>query len=318
MPLHNAVLARRWLAAGALMASVLGLSAIWPAVAQTPDNTIRNATLQLWPEYDDPGLLVIFSGEFTDTVSFPQAFAFPLPGSARGIQATEKQADGRLINQSWEIVNGNLTYTLPGPGFHIEYYVDRPPSGDQREINYSFEVPYKIDSLDVRVQQPARASDFSLTPPPESASVGDDGLTYSALRRTNLKPGDKLDLVLSYKKTDQAPSRPSSAAVATPSSSQVPVQPGMSASAGQRVGSWLPWLLIAVALVALVVAAVYWFSQVRTPSTRAPGAAGARSTQPGRPVSAPQASDKDTAFCTQCGQRFRPEDRFCANCGAPR
>jgi hypothetical protein len=318
MPFLDAVLARRRLAVGALITVVLGLSVIWRAAAQTPDNTIRDATLQLWPEYDDPGLLVIFSGDFADTASFPQAIAFPLPSGARGIQATEKQADGRLITQSWEIVDGKLTYTLPGPGFHIEYYVDRPPSGDQRAINYSFEVPYKIDSLDVQVQQPARATNFSLSPPPDGASVEGDGLTYSTLRRTNLKPGDKVDLVLGYTKTDQAPSRPSSAVAATPPASQAPIEPATAESAGQGIGSWLPWLLIGVALLALIAAAVYWFSQVRVPSARALGAAGTRSPEPGRPTTTRQASDKDAAFCTQCGQRFRPEDRFCAICGAPR
>ncbi|MBM4461308.1 MAG: hypothetical protein FJ011_26715 [Chloroflexi bacterium] len=71
------------------------LSAAASAAAQTPDLSLTQATLQLWPEYDDPGLLVILAGTFSDTVTFPQAIALPLPGGAREIQPALGPVQGR-------------------------------------------------------------------------------------------------------------------------------------------------------------------------------------------------------------------------------
>jgi hypothetical protein len=317
MPSHIANLARRWVPAGVLLLAALCVAAIGPALAQEPDPTIRDATLQLWPEYDDPGLLVIFSGDFGDTVTFPHEVAFPLPAGARGIQATEKQADGQLINQAWQTVNGNLVYTLPGPGFHIEYYIDRPPSGDQREIAYSFQVPYAIDSLDVRVQQPARATGFSMTPAAESTTVEADGLTYSLLQKANLKPDEKLDIVLDYTKTDLGLSQPASAPDTTLPAAEALSQPAAAPSAS--FGSWLPWLLIGIGLAALAAAAVYWFSRGRVAPATAEAGTHGRQSATRRPAPTPgPANQALPSYCTQCGRQFRPEDRFCANCGAPR
>jgi len=304
------------LALGIFAAAVLGQVWILPAAGQGPEKTIREATLQVWPEFDDPGLLVIYSGDFTDTVTFPQEIAVPLPANARGIQATSKAADGRLTNEQWQIVNGKLVYTLPGPGFHIEYYLDRPPSGDQREIGYTFEAPYATDSLDVRVQQPARATDFSMDPPPDSSLVGDDGLTYSSLSKTGLKPGDKLDLKIRYKKTDQGLTSAPIAAAQTAPTPQVATAP-IPAPSGSST-SWLPWVLIGIGLAALAAAVVYWFLRGRESAAPAPAGRNKRPVKTGPPAATSQETGKGTAFCTQCGQQFRPDDRFCANCGAPR
>jgi len=309
--------ARRSLPVGVFVVIVLLLAAIVPAAAQEPDKIIRDATLQLWPEYDDPGLLVIYSGTFTDTVAFPQEIAFPLPENARGIQATARETDGRLITQQWKVVDGKLVYTLPGPGFHIEYYLDRPLSGDERDISHAFETPYGIDSLDIRVQKPARATEFSVTPPPDSSIVGDDGLTYAIVRKSNLKPGDRLDLTFRYTKPDQGlTSAPSAAAQAAPTPQSETAQASGEVSS---FGSWLPYLLIGVGLLALVAAAVYWFMRGRgnTASPR-PGDSSAQSLKTAPPVVPVRASSRDTAFCTQCGRQFGPDDRFCANCGTPR
>lgn len=308
--------ARRSLPAGVLVVIVFLLAAIVPAAAQEPDKIIRDATLQLWPEYDDPGLLVIYSGTFTDTVTFPQEIAFPLPENARGIQATARETDGRLITQQWRVVDGRLVYTLPGPGFHIEYYLDRPPSGDERDISHAFETPYGIDSLDIRVQKPARATEFSLTPPPDSSIVGDDGLTYAIVRKSNLKPGDKLDLTLRYTKPDQGlTSAPSAAAQTAPTP-----QPETAQASGERsgFGSWLPYLLIGVGLLALIAAAVYWLTRRRGSPTSRPGESSSQAPKTAPPDVPVRANSREAPFCTQCGRQFGPDDRFCANCGTPR
>jgi hypothetical protein len=299
---------------GAFITILSGL--VWgvAVLAQEADKTIDGAMLQLWPEYDDPGLLVIYSGDFTDTLSFPLEIAFPLPSGARGIQATSKETDGRLISQQWQIVDGKLVYTLPGPGFHVEYYLDRPPSGNQRDISYAFVTPYVVDTLDIRVQQPARATEFSLTPPFDGTVPGDDGLTYSEMRKTNLKPGDRLDFRIRYGKPDQGLTRlPSVSAEAAPTA------PGDAMQATQDesiITSWLPYLLIGVGLLALIAAAIYWL--LRSRGAPAPMSTGASDANRAKRTASALGPGKDTVFCTRCGRKFGAEDRFCAHCGAPR
>jgi hypothetical protein len=286
------------------------LSAAAPAAAQTPDLSLTQATLQLWPEYDDPGLLVILAGTFSDTVTFPQAIALPLPGGAREIQATMQDTTGQLLMQPWQITAGKLTYTLPQPRFHVEYYLSRPPAGSQRELSYTFEAPYSVQTLEVSIQRPARATAFSVTPQPEMSFTGNDGLTYYRFTRTQIAAGEKLPIVIRYTKTDQGLSAP-------------PTQPAASSPSGQgaagatsRANTWLPWLLIGVGLTALAGALVYWWLQLRRtpPEVRASSTAQA----PGAVRGARMADASQQAFCTRCGRQFTAEDRFCARCGAAR
>ena len=159
---------------------VVGLAS--PVGAQGPGLAIDKASLRLWPEYDDPGLLVILSGNITGTTKFPQQVAFPIPANARGIQATFIDANGDLLSQPWQIVDGKLTYSLPSPDFQIEYYLDRPAGGNQRDINFAFESPYPIRALEVAAQQPARASAFAMTPQSQRSVQGSDGFTDLSCR----------------------------------------------------------------------------------------------------------------------------------------
>jgi len=278
------------------------------ASAQGAQPAIQQATLRLWPEYDDPGLLVIFSGNFTSTVSFPLQVGFPLPEGARGIQATAQDAAGALINQNWQIAGGKLTYALPRAAFHVEYYLDRPPAGNQRELSYTFVAPYAIQALEIVVQQPARSTGFAVTPPSDSSFQESDGLTYYRINRANLASGDKVPIVIRYTKSDVG----FSVNPAQQQSSQ-PISPP-AAPAGPGV-TWLPYALIGLGVVILAGAAVYWALQRR--QTPAPVSRSLRASAGGSVQPAGRSSGK-AVYCTQCGRQLKPEDRFCANCGTAR
>lgn len=302
---------RRLLGVSALLGLLALAGAIYlPVVAQAPGLVIQQASLQLWPEYDDPGLLVIFSGRFTDTVAFPQQVAFPLPAGARDIQATMQDASGTLLVQPWQNVNGKLTYTLPGPAFHVEYYLDRPPSGNERELNYTFEAAYPILGLEVLLQEPARAIGFSATPQPERSFPGPDGFIYHQLTRLNLAAGDRLPITIRYTKTDQGPSVMDTKLTGSPSAPQP-----TAGSPAPRETRWLALALIGLGGAALTGAVVYWLLQRRRPSPIPEP--GSRS-KPVAPASGRVGRDSKSAFCTQCGRQLGPDDRFCGSCGTPR
>ncbi|MGE5601534.1 MAG: hypothetical protein ACM30E_00690, partial [Nitrososphaerales archaeon] len=190
---------------------------------------IDTADLKLWPEYDDPGILVIFSGRFAEGTTFPLQVTFPVPVGARNIQATYEDASGSLINRPFDVKDGKLTYEIPSAAFHLEYYVDRAPSGEQRDIAYDFVAPYPVNALSVSVQQPARSSGFTLAPASESSQTGTDGLTYYVFNRRNLAAGEKLGLEIKYSKADTGLSAPQ-LAVAPTGAAALPATGGSAAT----------------------------------------------------------------------------------------
>jgi hypothetical protein len=284
-----------------------------PARAQDPGLAIDRASLRLWPEYDDPGLLVILSGSFTNTAKFPQQVAFPIPANARGIQATFVDANGDLLSQQWQVVDGKLTYMLPGPDFQIEYYLDRSAGGNQRDISYTFESPYPIRDLEMAAQQPARASAFAMTPQSQRSVQGNDGFTFHLVDRTNVGAGDKLPVNIRYTKNDQGLSVAQAKIDTTGSGGAVSTSP----ASGRKSTDWLPIALIGLGVALLAGAGIYWFLRIRP--TPAPAPIPARTELSSHPKRSPQpARDANAVFCTQCGRQLGVSDRFCAQCGAPR
>lgn len=310
--------------------AALAVSAL-PASAQSAAPVIESADLRIWPEYDDPGLLVIFSGQFAEGTTFPLQASFPIPAGARNIQATYQDDSGTLINRPFEVKDGKLAYELPARGFHYEYYVDRAPSGEQRDIAFEFEAPYAVDALRVAVQQPSRATGFALSPAAENSETGTDSLTYHILNRRNLAASEKLGLEIKYAKADSGLTAPqlnvASTTAAAPSAVSAPA-PAAAAAVGTT--NLLPWLLIGLGLALGAGVLVYWWlnSQRRsaTPAAVAAkgGPASARQASP-RPVppparaaARPESAGEAVSFCTNCGHGLKPEDRFCSQCGAPR
>lgn len=312
----------------AVMVLLLTVAYALPVGAQTAAPVIEQAELRLWPEYDDPGVLVIFSGSFAAKTTFPLLAAFPIPAGARNVQATYQDASGTLINRPFDIQNGKLTYELPSAAFHMEYYVDRSPSGEQRAIVYAFEAPYEIQALRVAVQQPARATGFTLTPAAESSEQGNDGLTYHVLNRQNVPAGEKIALALNYAKPDTGLTAPQLAVTKTEASAQggQTVQGSSATNASTWSTDWLPWLLIGLGVVLLAGIVTYWLltqhrKSAPTSTTPARTLVAIRNSPSSnlRPTAPPEAApDQGSAHCTNCGNALRSHDRFCVQCGTPR
>jgi hypothetical protein len=312
--------------------SLLLLSGAWlPATAQGSGPALKEANLRLSPEYDDPGLLVILTGTFDNLDAYPQQVSLPVPAAARGIQATEQDASGTLINRPWERKGDQITYSLEAqPSFQLEYYLDRPPAGNDREIKYSWRAPYAVKDLTLTVQQPARAQNFTVSPKPDSSLVSADGLTTFVTKRTNVGAGDPVDFVINYTKTDLAPSLPRSQPVANTNAGGAAVgNQATNAGAGATAPApsrqslpIIPLALISVGLAALVGAAVYWLLERQRSAVPAVTNRGGRTAlrrQPGSErVSSGPASVGEARFCRKCGRSFNAGDRFCGQCGTPR
>ena len=82
-----------------LVASVLGLFALLPAV-RAADVRLDSMRVELWPEYDQPRMLVLYSAQLAADTVFPARLEFHIPLDAGQPHAagTERQ---RATARSW-------------------------------------------------------------------------------------------------------------------------------------------------------------------------------------------------------------------------
>jgi hypothetical protein len=206
-----------------------------------------------------------------------------------------------------------------------------PASGNQRDLSFAFQAPYPIQKLQVDVQQPARATGFSLTPQADSSGPASDGFTYYHLTRSTLAAGQSLAINMRYSKTDRDTSVAPAPTAAAPA-----IQPGSvtvttsGAASGTSLTAVLPWLLVGVGVLIALSVGGYYLLVLRPrpePSPAMPAgrgkAAPAKNPAAGARSPAPQSSRPATggaaaAFCPQCGRAYGVDDQFCAKCGAAR
>ncbi len=317
---------RFWLVAVVTLVAML-LGSIAQANAQQATGLeIQQLQVDLWPQYDDPRLLVIYKG----TLAAPpdQPLRFPIPAGAKVNAVAHLNQQGGLINEPWKSEpSGDLqmiTFTPETARFQLEYYVDVIGPGPDRSFTVDIDLDgQSVKDLGIGVQQPAGASNLQGEPALSGPVTGFQGLSYFSRQVENVQPGQtvrqtvtytKLDDTLSVDQIGPAASEPAGA------QSQPTVAPsgsGLSTNFAGRSAArfWLPIggavvIVMGLALIGLGVrrARRADVKPVR-PVTRRRG----RRARPQRAT-----EEGPAKFCHQCGATFAPEDRFCAECGAAR
>jgi hypothetical protein len=304
----------------------LGFSAL-PAQAQT--ETLEELTIDIWPDYDDPSVLVLLTGQLPADTPLPTTVTVPLPADATLNAVARITTDGAMMaDVDYEQQPGAevLALTTPDPVFRVEYYVPYQATGLERDFSWAWDSPVAIASLLVSVQQPASATSISVMPAPISVTPGNNGLQNHRLPAQTLAAGERFQIDIAY-------AMQSALLTVETQPTQVDLAP-LPASDGSDAGG-LSWWLIGGALGLLMGMMLgAWFFLVR-PGTRrstAPVAAGrSRKPAPARqritqvpaarePVASEptDASPTDAAsvrYCHQCGEAIAVGDRFCRFCG---
>lgn len=291
--------------------------------------------IALWPEYDRPEVLVIFSGKVAEDVPLPASLSFTLPASVQGLNAVAylDEAQGGLLNvPEFEFVEGNdgkvLSFTSPSRQFQFEYYSNDLLSTDGavRDLSYSFTPSADVAVLTLEMQQPSSAQAFTSDPPPSATQDRQDGLTYALYEMGAVPAGESRSLEASYTRSTDRLSLDAVAGVNIPSS---PEQTQVVSGGGGLRDSLGP-ILIAVGVLLLTGSLIYWFWSQRAvvvpePASRRSSARPRRSSrksksQSGASQSTAQPAKNDTlaAYCHRCGTKFRDDAMFCHACGAER
>ncbi len=335
------------LASLALVSGLLLSTLAWAAPARA-QQAVTIATLQIgiWPEYDRPSVLVILDGQLASGVALPAEVAVHLPAAAKAPNAVAvTAADGNLVTAPYTTTTAAsgdiiITFLADSAAFRVEYYDPAlVVSGDARSYAFRWQSDYAIGSVSLKVQEPSGAHDLKGQPALTAAGAGSDGLNYYTASLGALSGGGTVSLDLSYAKSGSALSATAiGPAVTTGSVASAPA-----ATKVGLAGNW-PWIaVIAVLGLALVGGGVTLYLRQSRPargstsSTRRARRAPSRAPQTvanqsglAADAAAPSAAPAITkvvssatveaapaSFCTQCGQRHQPGDRFCRKCGAP-
>jgi len=276
-----------------------------PAVAAAPagggvaKNAPRLASVQIeiWPEYDRPAALVILKGELAGDVGLPAAVSLRIPASSGGPAAVAYAAasKGRLLNLKHDRSDAadfiTLRFTVPERFFHVEFYDRFATGANERSYKYLWPGDLPVSSLDVIVQEPAGASDFSVQPALGESATGSDGLRYRSAQLGPVKQGAPLSIEIRYTKTD-----PRTSAEILKLNAPAPVSQAIPAT-GQRDSLRLVLALGAAVLLVAGSGVVYFFWWRRRARPRVSSTGGG-------------------VFCSKCGNQVAAGDRFCSKCGS--
>ena len=278
------------------------------ASAQPNDLRITRLQLSVWPEYDDPRVLLIMRGELAPGIPFPTQVNLPVPLNAEIIGAGMISELGELLLHPHRVVSGEtsqtLEITLPSRRFFAELYYDPfETSGDTKRFSYTFRAPYPIGQLDVDVQQPYTASDFVIEPPAMAQESEGRDTTYHRFVYRDMAPGQEETFAVSYVKTDEQPS------VAKADDPQADVVDHK----GPQDRKFIYSAVLAGVIAAYVLGTLLWVAYRRR-------RAAVTSAEPATlPMAAPPtpkpATPVTTNFCSQCGRALNTDYAFCPGCG---
>ena len=265
---------------------------------------LEKLKVSLWPEYDRPGVLVIYRATLPADQTLPVELTFRLPAAAGEPSAVAyRQDDLNLITMPYQRqLVGDLamvTFTTSVREVQLEYY-DPALQVQGSDHNYVFTWPgdYAVEEFAAEVQQPAQATRLSVTPALGSGVLGSDGMTYFGAVLGSLTAGQPQSVELSYEKTGSGLSF----------ERLQPVEPiARPASLGERVLSWPYWSWALGALgAALLILAVVIFVRSRRADV---------DDRPGRARHKPAAASGTRLYCHNCGAPAEAQAVFCSMCG---
>jgi hypothetical protein len=287
---------------------MLGVFFIFPsfAFAQTKV-TLNTVTVQLWPEYDQPSMLVIVDFKVAPMTPLPVDLTFRIPSNANLIAVAVQAEDGDLLNAAFESPKGDggiQTFTVhveQNVVYRFEYYQPLGFNGDRRTFSYVWGNDYAVKKFSVTVLEPLDTK--SLSTEPNYVSVQQtDGLNIYEGEVLKLETGEEYILNLQYEKsTDTLVSQPQGIQPAAPVDENTPGRISLSSSYPYVIGI----LGVAMILGGIV---YYWRTGHVIPRTLR---------RRRRSVNSIVEDDgaKTGTYCPQCGARAKSGDRFCRTCG---
>jgi hypothetical protein len=263
--------------------------------------TLESVSVQLWPEFDQPSMLVIYDLLVTQDTSLPQELKLRVPTDATVIAVAYEQ-DGELFNVPYREVEAEagwkqVSLTLEtATTYHLEYYAPLTRDGLQREFDYLWPGDYAVASLAVSVRVPIDTTEMTTDPPMQETTSSGDGQAYLQWGSGNLEAGQEVPFTVAYIKTSDRLS-----------ASNQPLETGTvdENTAGRvSLNNYYPYILGGLGVLLIAGGVIYFWQSSK-------GKSGQRK----RHRSREETEGDEQVHCHQCGKRAQPGDRFCRACG---
>lgn len=276
---------------------------------------LAQVEVALWPEFDQPSMLVIYHIALSSQVTLPVQVRWRIPtiaGTPNAVAANHP--DGSLYNLNYEMEEGTewrtLVFQATTPEIQIEYY---DPSlikdGAARHFEYRWPGDHAADSFIVKVQQPLDADDVRFSPSLGAGQVI-DGLVYYTSQVGPLAQGQSFSITMDYnKESNTLTSERMTVGASEPLDGNV-------SGHKSTTRMLLPWILGGLGVL-LLGGGVYWYwrsgqEETQTRSKRGRGSR-RRASAPREAQTVPESGQH--VYCHQCGKRAASGDRFCRACG---
>jgi hypothetical protein len=290
---------RRWF----ILLFIFGVAALPFSVHAQGVIKFSTLQVQLWPEYDQPGMRVICEFKLADGTSLPADITVNIPKNGK-LTAVASLSNGQLMlagydgptaNGNWQTIQVKVDTATT---YHIVYYIPISKTGTERQYNYLWPGgDYPVNDFSI-VVWPAVDTTHITTDPQLNLVTNSDGSTSWKKDIGALTANQPFTLKLNYTKTSDTLTK-------TGVQSSQPIGSNTLGSAMSTFGNGLPYFLGGLGLLALGGAIVYAWQLVRGGGNK-----------PRRRNSPRGETEGDSeVYCHQCGTRAHKGDSFCRICG---
>jgi hypothetical protein len=294
---------KKWLT---VLAVLIACCVSFPTRAQS-NISLSSVSVEIWPEYDQPAVLVIYHIFLSSDVTLPTNVDLRIPAHAKVYAVAVANPANELINAPYDrSVDGEwatLTITTISRNIQVEYYDILVTNKTSRHIVYIWPGDYKVEAFSISLQQPVGATDMVTSPTLTQNSISQGGFSYYKSAPQSLANGQSFTLTADYQKATDT--------LSTTGLSVQPAQPLTSKTTGRvTMNNILPLALAgiggAVIVIGIVGGIYIWKSGTR------PQVKFHKHSRPPKQV----VIETDETYCNQCGKRSEPGDVFCRTCGS--
>lgn len=291
-----------------LITLLLMLMLLPSLAAAQAEVSLQTLQVQLWPEYDQPAMLVIYDFSLPEDTLFPVDVNVRIPAGAQLLAVARHEADnlmqisynGPTRDGKWDVLSIAVEKAAI---YRVEYYAPLIKHGGSRSYEYRWTGDYAVKQFELILQQPIGSQAVVTTPAASSVAPSGDGLVYHSYVIADLPAGQEFNWLIAYQKDSDD--------LSISAMGVQPVAPlNVNVNNSNMLMENLPLVLGILGVVLILGSAIWYWLAGRAGSLRGSTRSPKRSR--GKQV----VGEDSEIYCSQCGKRAQGGDRFCRSCGS--